>query len=195
MAPNRFPQSSDTPTHQGWIGQTGGASNVWQPADAALTRPANTTAYANHNSIGSSTSCLFKFTSFFRIKGGSGLLTGARLIANLAAIATSNMGAIRMHLFNAAPSSNGGSGLVDQGTFETLFSDEAAKLGVIDFSTWSIGGTGSDTIESYGTPILTPMPVIAAATAADLYAVLEATGAFTPASAQIMQAYLAGSLD
>lgn len=193
MAPNRYPQSADTPTHQSWAGQVGGAANVWQPADASIARPANTTAYAAHNAIGNASLTLFKFSNFFRAKGGSGILTGARLVANLAAIATSNMGAVRMHLFNAAPTV--ASGLVDQGAFMTLFADESAKLGWADFSSWSIGGTGSDTIESYGALPATPLPLIGAAQAADLYAVLEATGAFTPAASQVVLPYLAAMLD
>lgn len=206
MAPNRYPALSDTPTIQQFLGQVGGAANVYQPADASLTRPNNTTAYANHNAVGSGTAALFKFSNFFRVKGGSGLLRSARLIASVASIATSNMGAIRMHLFNAVPgaaqgpAAGAGSVLVDQGTFETLFADLASKVGWVDFATWSIGGTGSDTIESFG--LLNsvaleqnPHPVIAAANAADLYAVLEATGAFTPAASQIIIPYLSATLD
>lgn len=208
MAPNRYPQSVDTPTVQQWLGQAGGCSNVYQPADAALTRPNNTTAYANHNAIGSTTTALFKFSNFFRMKGSSGQLRSARLIANVASVATGNMGAIRMHLFNASPLAqsglfNGaGSGtvLIDQGVFMSLFADEAGKQGWIDFATWSIGGTNSDTIESFGvinTVALeqNPHPVIAAPGAQDLYAILEATGAFTPAALQVILPYLSASLD
>lgn len=189
----RFPQNSDTPTHQSFIGLVGGSSNVWQPADAALTRPGNTTAYANHNTIGSITAVIFKWSTFFRGKNSSAILTGARLVANGAAIATANMGAVRMHLFNAAPTA--GNGVIDQGTWLTLFADENAKQGWADFSSWTIGGTGSDTIESYGTFSATPSPAIAAPADSALYAVLEATGAFTPISAQLIVPYLAGYLD
>ena len=175
------------------LGQVGGVANVWQPADASLRRPGNTTAYAANQAVGSGQSALFKFTGFFRVFGSSALLTGLRLVASLPGIATTNMGAIRAHLFNGAP--NIASGLVDQGTFNTLFADDALKLGTVDFSTWSIGGAGSDLIESYGTPSVSPLPIIAAQGVRDLYAVLVATGVFTPAAAQLILPYASATLD
>jgi hypothetical protein len=178
---------------QHYVGQVGGLSNIWQAADQSLTRPANTSAYAANNAIGSSSSALFKFTSFFRVRGGSGLLTGLRVIASVAGIGTGNMGAIRAHLFNAIPTA--ANGLVDQGTFNTLFVDDASKLGTVDFSTWTIGGGGSNLIESYGSPALSPLPLIAAQGAMDLYAILVATAAFAPAAAQVIQAYASATLD
>ena len=191
-----FPLSSAFAAQQ-HIGQVGGVSNVWQPADSALTRPANTTAYAANQALGSSTTALFKFSGFFRANGGSALLTGLRLVASLSGIAASNMGPIRAHLFNAAPST--AAGLVDQGTFNTLLADDLLKLGTADFSAWNLGGGGSNLIESYGAPALSPLPIIGAQTPApgarDLYLILVATGAFTPASGQTIQAYASATLD
>jgi hypothetical protein len=191
-----FPLSSAFAAQQ-HIGQVGGLSNVWQLADSALTRPANTTAYAANQAIGSNTTALFKFSGFLRANGGSALLTGLRLVASLSGIAASNMGAIRAHLFNAAPSI--ANGLVDQGTFNTLLADDLFKLGTVDFSTWNIGGGGSNLIESYGAPALSPLPIIGAQTPApgarDLYVILVATGAFTPASGQTIQAYASATMD
>jgi hypothetical protein len=191
-----FPLSSAFATQQ-HIGQVGGISNVWQPADSALTRPANTTAYAANQAIGSSTTVLFKFSGLFRANGGSASLTGLRVVASLSGIAASNMGAVRAHLFNAAPSI--AAGLVDQGTFNTLLADDLFKLGTVDFSTWNVGGGGSNLIESYGAPALSPLPIIGAQTPApgarDLYMILVATGAFTPASGQTIQAYASATLD
>jgi len=188
----QFPNQSSL-FGQNFVGQVGGLSNVWQAADQSLTRPANTTAYAANNAIGSSSSTLFKFSGFFRARGGSALLTGLRVIASVSGIATSNMGVIRAHLFNASPTA--ANGLVDQGAFNTLFVDDVSKLGTADFSTWTIGGGGSNLIESYGAPALSPLPLVAAQGAMDLYAVLVATGAFAPAAAQVIHAYASATLD
>jgi hypothetical protein len=188
----QFPNQSGLFGHQ-FVGQVGGLSNVWQAADQSLTRPANSTAYAANNAIGSSSAALFKFTGFFRVRGGSGLLTGLRVIASLSGIAISNMGAIRAHLFNAVPTA--ANGLVDQGAFNTLFVDDASKLGTVDFTAWTSGGGGSTLVESYGSPALSPLPLIAAPGAMDLYAILVATGAFTPAAAQVIQAYASATMD
>jgi hypothetical protein len=199
MSANRFPLSTDTPTVQQFNGQLGGAANVWQAADAALTRPNNTTAYAANGALGSASSAVFRFGAFFRVAGSSGLLTGARLIASVTGIATSNMGSITVHLFNASPAAAiaaaAGGLLADQSTFNTMLADDSAKLGTISFSTWAIGGGTSNLIESYGSPALAPLPIMAARGAQELYAVPVATAAFTPAALQEIQLYLAAVLD
>ncbi len=174
------------------IGNLGGEAKVWQAADAALTRPANTTAYAAHGGVGSSSSCIFKFTNFFRKNGNTGLLTGLRLMASGSGIGVSNMGSVRAHLYAASPSSPPSA---DQQTFNTLAANEAIKLGFVDFLQWNIGGSGSDMISSYGTPSITPLPIAAASGARDLYLVLEATAAFTPLSAAVIQAFASATLD
>ncbi len=188
----QFPPSAPF-VHQQHIGQVGGVSNVWQSADASLTRPNNTTAYSANQAVGSSTSALFTFSGFFRAPGGSGLLTGLRLVASGSGIATTNMGAIRAHLFNASPTV--ASGLSDQGTFTTLVADDKLKLGVADFTSWTIGGTGSTLIESYGSLAFQPLPIIGAAGSLALFAVLEARGAFTPLAQSVTQIYASAALD
>lgn len=176
------------------VDTAGGVANVWQASDATLTRPANTTAYASGGAIGSNLSAIFKFTGVFRQVSNTGLLTGLRLVASGASIATTNMGAITGHLFNASPSGAGGF-FYDQLQFPTLLADDALKLGTVSFSTWNVGGTGSNLIESYGSPAIQPLPMYAAAAAKDLYLVLVASAAFTPLSAQVIQPYVSIVLD
>jgi hypothetical protein len=165
---------------------------VWAAADAALTRPNNATAYAAHQGIGSGSSCIFKWSDCFRTNGGTGLLTGLRLEASVASIAAANMGAITARLFNTSPSSPPSA---DQQTFNTLVANSPIELGAVDFATWSIGGAGSDVIRSYGVSRISPMQLKAAAAAKDLYMVLEATAAFTPAANAIINAYASALLD
>lgn len=187
--PNETGPTGGTTTFQGNLG---GMSNVWQAADAALTRPANATPYTAGMALGSSGATVFRFGTFFRQVAGSGLLTGARLVASLSGIGVANMGAITGHVFNVTPT---GAPAADQLQFASLVADDLTKLGTISFSAWNIGGTGSNLIESYGTLALQPLPLIAGSTAQELYVVLAATGGWTPASAQIMQLYLAAVLD
>lgn len=199
MAPNRFPRSNDTPMTEAFLGQVGGAANVWQPADASITRPNNATAYSQFGIVGSATAGLFTFSKFFRVKGSpgttgsTGLLTGARLVASVGSIATSNMGTIVGHLYNVAP--NGGGTLTDQTAFQTLAQDDAAKLGTITWTTWTIGGTGSNLIESYGALAATPLPIISAINDNSLYLVLMANAAFTPIANAVITPYLSAVLD
>jgi hypothetical protein len=170
-----------------FIGQVGGVATVWQPCDANLTRPSNTTAYAAGEGMGSSASIVFSFTNFFRAPGSSALLTGLRFVMNASGILTSNAGAVLAHLYQGSPSA--ASGLVDQSAYPTLIADDALKLGMINFTTWYQGGTGSNIIESYGSPLLAQQPVIAAPGLQTLYAVLVANGAFTPVSAAVLSLY------
>lgn len=188
-----WPSPNNDPTVSSVIGNVGGIANVWQPADATLTRPNNATPYASTNAIGSSTSVLWSWSNFFRANGGSAVLTGARLVAHLSGIATSEMGGVRLHLFNQSPSA--AAGVVDQGTWNMLYADEAFKLGWIDFSSWQISGSGSDEIVSYGSPCVTNLQLIGAALSSKLFGVLEATGAFTPGASMLLNAYLAALLD
>jgi hypothetical protein len=196
-ASTAYPRSYDTPSADQWAGQVGGASNVWQAADAALVRPANTTAYSAGEAIGSSTTVLIKFTGFFfRARGGSALLTGLRLVAQGSGIAVTNMGAVSAHLYTAPPASALATATADQTQYNTMYADDTLKLGRVDFATWNIGGgSGSDTIESYGAAAVSPLPLIAGQAAQDLYMVLAATGAFTPLSAQLIGAYAAAVMD
>jgi hypothetical protein len=175
------------------IGNAGGMASGWVAADFSLTRPNNTTAYAANQALGNASVVLYKFTGFFRATGSSALLTGMRIKASVASIATSNMGAITAHLWNAAPATLPAA---DASAFNLLTADNGAqKLGTVAFSTWNIGGASSDMIDSYGTPILTPLPLIGAAAAADLYCILVATAAFTPIANAIITPYVSAVLD
>lgn len=196
----KFPSDQSYSSSEHFAGAFGGLANVWTPADVSLTRPNNSTAYANNGLIGSSSAVLFKWSSFFRCPGSSGLLTGMRLVASVASIATTNMGAISAHLFNAVPAAalgpNNFASAVDQGTFNFMAADNGAKkLGVVTFATWNGGGAGSDATDSYGTPLLCPQPIIADPLATDLYCLLVATGAFTPIANAIITPYVAAVLD
>lgn len=57
----------------------GGSAFAFLQSDAALTRPNNTTAYAANQGVGSSGSCLFKWTDLFKRPGGLVAVCAARL--------------------------------------------------------------------------------------------------------------------
>lgn len=161
-------------------------SSIWTPADAALTRPANTTATAVNGSIGSASSALFKFTGFFEANAAHELLTALRLTISLSGGITAPSGiAVRAHLFNADVSATVLSSSADAATYKEMVAAAPNKLGYVDFTSFATGGSGSDAIESYGTPVLAPLHLKAAAAAADLYAILVAQSVYTPVSASV----------
>src|ERR1700729_367613 len=186
---------------QSFIGNVGGVANAWQNADQTLTRPANTTAYAANQALGSSASAIFSFgdlvnypssSPFFRQANSSALLSGLRLSVSLAGGITSlTMGSVMAYLFQAAPTAATTGPLVDQGTWTTLLADTSAFLGQVLFSNWNIGGTGSDMTSSWGAPLLSQQPIIAAASTQSLFVVCVSTGAFTPLVSMIYHLHAA----
>jgi hypothetical protein len=185
----------DTSVYQNGQGKPQEAAGVtllagkanWSAADGAITRSANVTPYAAHNSMGSASNCLFTFTNLFPFVGAQALLTGLKLVMGAASVPASIV--VRAHLFNDDLSASVLAANADQSTFKTLLASEGAKLGYVDFSSFAIGGSGSDCIESYGTPSVSPLHLVAKATSRNLYAILEATASFTPPSASEMRLY------
>lgn len=189
VASSRYPNFTQSP---GNITNIGGISNVCMAADQTLTRPANTTAYAAGQALGSDSSVIFSFGDtvnypsakpFFRYVNSSALLTSIRLGCSLSGITASNMGSVIGHVYQTSPTA--AEGLVDQNQYPVLQADSPKKLGLVLFNTWFTGGTGSDLIESYGSPVLSQHPIIAAADTQSLFVVCVANSSFTPASSAI----------
>lgn len=157
-----------------------------QAADATLTRPNNATGYTAGLALGSGASTIFTFTNILRNNGGTGYLTGVRMEASVASIATSNMGSVRCRIYNASPTSPPAA---DQAAAPTLVANSGKEMGVVDFSTWSIGGTGSDVIRSWGVLSPYPLQLQGAAASRNLYSVCYATGSFTPIANAIFNLY------
>lgn len=162
----------------------GSRDSVLVPTDATLTRPNNATPYTANQGMGTAATCQFKWTNFFRKVGNTGLLTGSRLVASVASIATTNMGTVRLYLYNTAASFD--ATLVDQGAWTSLYANVLISFGYIEFSAWNIGGSGSDMITAYGVPCLNNMGLKAAAAARDIYGYLITAGAFTPLNNSIL---------
>lgn len=152
-----------------------------QGADARITRPNNATPYTANMMIGNATTSQLFYTNFFPGNGATGLLVNARLTLNLAAITLPAGLAVRAHIFNDVPPAALGA---DQVAFQSLQANDDVKLGTVDFSSFQLGGTGSDLIESYGSfPTGAVLPIVAAANKRSLVVYLMALGGFTlPAS-------------
>jgi hypothetical protein len=169
VANNYFPQVPITPLN------VGGKATVWQPSDQILTRSNNTTAYAAGQAIGSTSACVFSFTNFCLYQSGSGLLIGARVGVNGSGIATTNMGSLLGYIYQASPT--GAVGVTDGVAYPTLYADDAIYLGTLSFTTWNIGGSGSDTIYSYGSPLISQQHIIGPTNNRNAYMVLVASAA------------------
>jgi hypothetical protein len=161
-------------------------------ADAARTRPNNTTAYAASQYIGDAADSYFKWTSLFRVNGGTGYLNELRLFVSKSGGVTVPAGVVIRGMIYNAP----GSAVADQAAFnltEALRSGEG-RLGFVDFTTTYTGGASSDEFEMVAAPTW-PMLLQAASAVRDLYVVLIATGAWTPAASMVFNLRASMSLE
>lgn len=155
----------------GGVAQSVTAGGYTVRSSATITRPGDTTAYAAKDAISSSTSApaILTFASCARTSGGSGYVTGARLVTNQAA----NVSAYRLHLYDATLSA-----VNDNAAQTVLETNWASYLGYIDLP--AAGTDGSDSAISQSTQA--PLPFVAAGTS--LFGMLETITGFTPANAQ-----------
>lgn len=161
------------------IGQIGGTMAL---ASANFTRPADTTAYASGDLVANSTTAgsvaAMQFTAT-RIAAGSGMIRRLRLRKSGTSVTNASF---RLHLFKAAPGTitNG-----DNGAFST--SGVADYLGALDVTmdrAFTDGATG------HGLPVTGSEINFKLASGQTIYGLLEARGAYTPASGETFTADL-----
>lgn len=169
------------------VGQVGGSTVA---SSATLTRPSNTTAYAQYDVVAAQASgasvVFLSFTSAGRVVDGSGYIVKARLETNR----TTEAGAYRLYIYRkaaaslATPPTNVG----DNDLFTMIYANSADRIGYIDFSTWVTGGSGSDSAIAQVADVR--LAYGCASDSTTLYGLLTTTAAVTPASAQQFTVYL-----
>jgi hypothetical protein len=145
----------------------------------SFTRPADTNAYAVGDLVANSTTAASVVPLAFdnaSIATGICRIDGARIRKSTA---TTTAASFRLHLFHAAPSvaTTG-----DNGAFGTVVSGAASYLGAIDVTidrAFADGAAGSG-IPMRGSPLNVSVPA-----GQIIYGLLEARGAYTPASAEV----------
>ena len=145
-------------------------------ATAQFTRPSDTTAYAAGDAVANSTTAPAAIV--FAVQGDIarlGRVVGARLTKSNTNLTNA---AFRLWLFSAAPAPTN-----DNAALALTFATAGSRLGYIDFAT---GVAGSDCAVFVGAlPNSQPISLVAAQDAADtVWGLLEARGAYTPASAE-----------
>lgn len=149
---------------------------------ADLTRPSNTTAYAQYDIIAvqaSGTNVVFLEFDTGKVDS-SGYITKARLETNR----TAESAQYRLLLFRVPETglTTRLTSLGDNDIFPLIFANRAHRIGYIDFTTWITGGSGSDSALSLSTDVRLKYGL--ASGASKLYGLLINLGAQTPASAQ-----------
>lgn len=149
---------------------------------STVTRPADTTAYASGDLVANSTTAgsvtPISFASVVLAEGGCVRVERARLFKT--GTSTTNA-SFRLHLFNATPSTiaNG-----DNAAFLTARAGYVGALDVTIDRAFSDGSHGAG-ISLTGSPMTLTIP-----SGTTLYGLLEARGAYTPASAEVITAVL-----
>jgi hypothetical protein len=157
------------------VGQVGGDSAI---ATANFTRPADTTAYASGdlvaNSVSSGSAAPMELT-VARKNGGTGRIARLRLTKSSLSIANA---AFRVHLFRSAPVIQAGSG----DNLAMLSNNALGYLGGFDVTT---DRGFSDGVKGFAGVISGPyLTFECASDSTKLYALIEARGAYAPASAE-----------
>lgn len=161
------------------IGKAGGMTTI--PAASQMTRPADTTAYtvgdliANSVTAGSVAALSFAAA---RINAGSGMIVGARLQKSATSVTNA---AFRLHLFTTVPTFTSAG---DNSAISSVVQGAAKNyLGYIDIPSMiqfqdCAWGTGAPDNSQAA------VPFVAGAGVTTVFGVLEARGAYTPASAE-----------
>lgn len=147
-------------------------------ATASVTRPADTTAYASGDLVANSTTAGSVEPLTFAATSGSGVPGQVRRVRLSKSGTSTTNASFRLHLYNAEPTPANG----DNGAWST---DAAGNyLGSVDVTVdkaFTDGAAGFATAE---------LNFRAAAGATTLYGLIEARGAYTPASAEVFTAAL-----
>lgn len=156
---------------ENFIGAVGGRTIEVQ---TSFTRPLDTTAYAAGDAVSDSTSTpsSFAFANAARVAAGSGVIVAAKLTKNSTATAGASF---RLWIFESAPTY-----VNDNAAMAILWANRAVRRGYIDFSSPVVG---SDCCEYYGSPNQ-QMTFKLGNGVTSLYFLLQATGAYTPASGE-----------
>lgn len=160
-------------------GSVGGHTNN---AGGAMTRPADTTAYAAGDGVTTSTSApaAMTVTGVARIDGGSGVVIGGRATKSTA---TTTNASFRLWLYQDTPSAIPN----DNSAFSAAVVADRAKL--IGTATADFSGTsaivGSDGIMVPLTLSRTQMAFVCAGGSDDLIIIWEARAAYTPGSSEV----------
>ncbi len=140
---------------------------------ASFTRPANTTAYTAKDAVGTSTTNVLALSGASTGSGQGGEIMGFSMVCSNITVTNKSF---RIHFYTAEPSD-----IADNAVNTVLAANADNYLGYLDSGTHEASGTGGGSYCSV--KAAQPIPYRTAA-GSTLYAVLEAVGAYTPASAE-----------
>lgn len=158
--------------------------------DASFTRPADTTAYAAGDLVANSTTAgsvvPLSFANAIRTAGDCVRIERVRVKKTSTTLTNASF---RVHLYEASPTPTVG----DNGVFNT--SGALASNNVLNYAgsfAVTMAWSGSDGAIGVGVPMTGPGATASPTSGTTLYALLEVTAAYTPASAETFTVTLEG---
>ena len=149
---------------------------IYQTGWVEFTRPADATAYATADVIGTTPGTVLTFADAAPRMGGIGRIVGATIVKN----STGALGGTRLAFYSTPPTA-----IDDNSPAKLLYAD--SYLGEIRLDTMATYGTGSDAMVAQAAFNLSVYPSLvfrADTSTRNLYAVLMTTGAYTPTSGE-----------
>lgn len=163
----------DPKTLLGKLLQVENSRSWFTVASTEFVRPADTTAYAANDVVGTNPATNRTFLNAARIAGGSGYITNVRLTKSSATVTNAFF---RLWLYAVAPTA-----IADNAQMTLLWANRANRFGYIDLAC-TTEGTGSDSAMALVTNI--NLKFDCAEGDRNIYGVLEAKQAYTPASGE-----------
>jgi hypothetical protein len=155
-------------------------------ASLTITRANNSVSYAANTHVADDTGVFLALANASRANGASGYFVNAMMMVAGATFNTP----LRLHIFRVAPTF-----INDNASYTTLVGNNANRVGFIDFTSWTAGGSGSNTAMAVGqfSSGGAFLPFNTASDSRNLICILETRGAFSGTANQTFE--LAAWLD
>jgi hypothetical protein len=167
---------SALPAGENHIGAFGGNLVV---VGGSVTRPANTTAYASGQLVANSTTAgsvtPITIAGAARVNAGTGAIAGVRLSTSSTNLTSASF---RVHFFKVSPTVANGDGAALSANVLG-----ATEIGYVDVT---VDVAGSDGAKGSAAPARNLLYFDTGAATTSLYALIEARGAYTPTSAEVL---------
>ena len=145
-------------------------------AASEITRPADTTAYAAGDGVGTASTVVQTLNGAARQNSGGGRILTVRLFKSGTTVTNATFSVL---FFNTAPTT-----VADNAAFNLLYAQQDRYIGTVALSTMTVQGSGGGFAATVANP---PVWYSTASGSKALYAVIIATAAYTPASAETFQ--------
>lgn len=154
---------------------------------STFTRPANTTAYAVGDIVGTASPVVNTVAGLARVAAGSGYITGVRLTTDKKSITPR----IRIHFYNDVSVTVA----ADNAAFESLYAEDTLSIGTVTLGAMTTPADTTNSDMSSAEDMTIRIPFVCEGGVLDIYYALETLDVFTPASGEHFRLTVFGDLN